>query len=245
VATGQPRALAESQKFPWSPGLAESVRLTTGAVIDALGAALEVGVASALASGFHHAHEDHGEGFCTFNGLVVALADARSRGRIERALIVDLDVHYGNGTASMLATRPELHALSIYGSWYEANRASSDVSTRRAQDTANCRSIPVPNGATGADYLDIIDGALGPAMDRARPDVILYQAGADPYCEDPYSPLRVGQGDLQERDAHVFGAARAAGVPVAWVLAGGYTKDIAKVVEVHANTFAAAASVYS
>ena len=244
VATGEPRALAESQKFPWSPGLAASVRLTNGAAIAAVSAALDDGVACALASGYHHAHADHGEGFCTFNGLVVALESARVAGRIARALVVDLDLHYGNGTASLLATRPELHALSIYGSWYEENRASSDVTTRTATDTENSRSIAVPNGATGAAYLATIAEALGPAIVRARPDVILYQAGADPYREDPYSPLDVGLEDLAARDAHVFAAARAAGVPIAWVLAGGYTKDIDKVVEVHANTFAAAAAVF-
>jgi len=245
IATGEPRALAESQKFPWSAGLAASVRFTNGAAIHAVDAALDDGVACALASGYHHAHADHGEGFCTFNGLVVALANARANARIERALVVDLDLHYGNGTASLLATRPELHTLSIYGSWYEENRASSDIATKRAADTENCRSIAVPNGATGAVYLDIIDGALGPAISRARPDIVLYQAGADPYREDPYSPLDVGLEDLAERDARVFAVARAAGIPIAWVLAGGYTKDITKVVEVHANTFAAAAQAFT
>ena len=228
VASGEPRALAESQKFPWSPELAVSVRLTCGAAVDAARAALDDGVACAIASGYHHAHGDHGEGFCTFNGLVV-----------------DLDLHYGNGTASLLATRPELHNLSIYGSWYEANRASSDVTSKRAPDTDNCTSIVVPNGATGAEYLEIIGAAIGPAIARARPELIIYQAGADPYREDPYSPLDVGLEDLAERDARMFAIAHASGIPIAWVLAGGYTKDVTKVVEVHANTFAAAARVFA
>lgn len=245
IATGEPRALAESQKFPWSPELAASVRLTSGAALSAVLAALENGVACALASGFHHAHADHGEGFCTFNGLVVAMDHARAVGRIARALVVDLDLHYGNGTAALLTTRPHFHNLSIYGSWYEANRASSDVSTKRAADTDNCRSIAVPNGAAGATYLELVERALGPAIARARPDVILYQAGADPYREDPYSPLDVGIEDLAERDARVFEIAKRAGIPIAWVLAGGYTKDVAKVVEVHANTFAEAARVFT
>jgi acetoin utilization deacetylase AcuC-like enzyme len=245
IATGEPRALAESQKFPWSPQLAESVRLTNGAAALAVLAALEDGVACALASGFHHAHADHGEGFCTFNGLVVALENARAQRRIQRALVVDLDLHYGNGTAALLATRPDFHNLSIYGSWYADNRASSDVTTRRAADTHNCHSVAVPNGANGAAYLAIIDGAIGPSIERARPDVILYQAGADPYREDPYSPLDVGIEDLAERDARVFAIARAAGIPIAWVLAGGYTKDVTKVVEVHANTFAQAARAFT
>jgi acetoin utilization deacetylase AcuC-like enzyme len=245
IATGEPRALAESQKFPWSPGLATGVRLTNGAAVAAVSAALDERVACALASGFHHAHADHGEGFCTFNGLVVALEDACVTGKIARALIVDLDLHYGNGTASLLPSRPHLHALSIYGSWYKDNRASSDVTSERAPDTANSVSIAVPNGASGAEYLAIIERALGPAIERARPDVILYQAGADPYREDPYSPLDVGIDDLAKRDETVFAVARDAKIPIAWVLAGGYTKDITKIVAVHANTFEAAARVFS
>jgi acetoin utilization deacetylase AcuC-like enzyme len=244
IATGEPRALAESQKFPWSPELARAVRLTNGAAIEAVGAALDDGVACALASGYHHAHADHGEGFCTFNGLVVALEHARAHRRVTRALIIDLDLHYDNGTASLLPSRPELHALSIYGSWYKANKATPDVYSERAPDTDNARSIPLPNGATGSQYLEILDGALGDAIDRARPDVLVYQAGADPYREDPYSPLDVGVADLEERDTRVFMAAKASGIPVAWVLAGGYTKDVTKVVEVHTNTFAAAVRVF-
>jgi acetoin utilization deacetylase AcuC-like enzyme len=244
ISTGEPRALAESQKFPWSPSLAGAVRLTNGGCIAAVDAALVHGVAANIASGFHHAHADHGEGFCTFNGLVVALEDARARSAIRRALVVDLDLHYGNGTASLLATRPELHNLSIYGNWYEANRADRDVDTRRAPDTSNCRSVPVPNGADGARYLAIIEEQLGPAIDRARPDLILYQAGADPYREDPYSPLDLGVDDLFARDHLVFETCKLRGIPIAWVLAGGYTKDIDKVVAVHVGTARAAADVF-
>ncbi|HEX2573825.1 MAG TPA: histone deacetylase [Polyangia bacterium] len=244
VTMGEPRALAESQKFPWSPALAGAVRWTSGGCIAALAAALEDGVAVNLASGFHHAHADHGEGFCTFNGLVVALERARVEGLIRRALVVDLDLHYGNGTAALLGTRPDLHNLSIYGSWYKENRAYREVDGERAPDTANCRSMPVPGGAGGAAYLEILEQELGPAIARARPDVILYQAGADPYREDPYSPLDLGLEDLWERDRRVFRAAQVAGVPIAWVLAGGYTRDITKVVTAHVNTARAAAEVF-
>lgn len=240
VATGEPRALAESQKFPWSPGLAEAVRWTNGGCIAALLAALEDGLAGNLASGFHHAHADHGEGFCTFNGLVVAWERARAEGRVRRALVVDLDLHYGNGTASLLGERPDLFALSIYGSWYKQNRAYRDVTAERAPDTANSWSVPVPERAGGAAYLEIVERELGPAIDRAAPEVILYQAGADPYREDPYSPLDLGHEDLLARDELVFQTARRRGIPVAWVLAGGYTPDVRKVVEVHLNTFRAA-----
>jgi acetoin utilization deacetylase AcuC-like enzyme len=244
IETGEPRALAQSQKFPWSPELAEAVRWTNGGCIAALYAALDDGVAANLASGFHHSHADHGEGFCTFNGLVVALEDARARKRIARGLVLDMDLHYGNGTASLLATRPWAHQLSIYGNWYKANLAHKDVDSERAPDTANAWSLPVPNGASGDEYVDFVQRSLASAIDRANPDVLLYQAGADPYQEDPYSPLKVDHEALRARDTFVFETARALGLPVMWVLAGGYTPDVTKVVRVHVNTFLAANEVF-
>lgn len=236
IRTGEPRALAQSQKFPWSPGLAEAVRWTNGGCVSALREALEDGVAGNLASGFHHAHGPHGEGFCTFNGLVVAQERMRAEGRMRRGLVLDMDLHYGNGTAALLADRPELFQLSIYGNWYKQNLAYRDVASERAPDTANAWSVPVPNGADGEVYLGILREHLDRAIEAARPDVLLYQAGADPYREDPYSPLLVDHADLRARDAYVFETCRRRGLPVMWVLAGGYTKDVTKVVEVHLNT---------
>jgi acetoin utilization deacetylase AcuC-like enzyme len=243
IATGEPKALAESQKFPWSPALAEAVRWTNGGCIAALRLALERGIAGNLASGFHHAHADHGEGFCTFNGLVVALEALRVE-RPLRALVLDMDLHYGNGTASLLARRPWAHQLSIYGNFYKANQAIRDVTLERAPDTENCRTIAVPAGTKGDAYVATLD-ALDAAIDRARPDVLLYQAGADPYREDPYSPLDLGHEDLFARDQRVFDTARRRGLPVMWVLAGGYTQDVSKVVAVHVGTFRAAVSARS
>ena len=236
VATGEPRVLAESQRFPWSPELARAVRLTNGGCIDALRAALEDGIAGNLGSGFHHSHADHGEGYCTFNGLVVAMERLRAEGRLRRALVVDMDLHYGNGTASLLESRPDFFALSIYGNWYKANKAHRDVSAERTPDGPNRWSVPVEAGADGVRYLDLMRAHLGPAIERSQPDVILFQAGADPYKEDPYSPLNLDHADLRARDQLLFAEARRRGIPVMWVLAGGYTEDVSKVVEVHLNT---------
>jgi len=244
VETGEPRALAQSQKFPWSPELAEAVRWTNGGCIAALYSALDDGIAGNLASGFHHSHADHGEGFCTYNGLVLALEDARARKRIARGLVLDMDLHYGNGTASLLSSRPWAYQLSIYGNWYKANLAHKDVESERAPDTANAWSIPVPNGASGDEYVGFVRRSLESAIDRAKPDVLLYQAGADPYQEDPYSPLKVDHEALRARDTFVFETARSLGLPVMWVLAGGYTPDVTKVVRVHVNTFLAANEVF-
>ena len=241
VDSGSPRSLAESQKFPWSRELAEAVRWTNGGCITALRFALEEGVAGNVASGFHHAHADHGEGFCTFNGLIVALERLRVEGRLRRALILDMDLHYGNGTASLLAARPWAYQLSIFGNGYDANRAYRDALERVPPDTENAWSVPVPMGTDGAGYLGRLAAALPGAIDRAKPDVILYQAGADPYREDPYSPLDLGLEDLGERDRFVFDAAAARGIPIGWVLAGGYTPDLSKVVAVHVQTAQVAA----
>ena len=143
-----------------------------------------------------------------------------------------------------MASRPGLFNLSIYGSWYRDNQASTDVDTTRATDTANAWSVPVPNGTKGTEYVRIVGEHLARAIERARPDIILYQAGADPYREDPYSPLDVGLEDLAARDRLVFETARDAKIPVAWVLAGGYTKDVSKVVAVHVNTARAAVEAF-
>jgi acetoin utilization deacetylase AcuC-like enzyme len=252
VRTGEPRALAESQKFPWTPELYPSVLLTGGGCLAAARRALDDGIAGALVSGFHHSHGDHGEGFCTFNSLVVA-ADAlragdtvgdRSARTIGRVAVLDMDLHYGNGTASLAVTRPWLFNLSIYGNDYRANTAYRDVSERRHDDGPNHRSIALAEGAGRTEMMAAMDEGLALLEAWGKPDLLLYQAGADPYCEDPYSPLALDHDDLLERDRRAFAYSKRVGIPVAWVLAGGYTKDVSKVVRVHTNTFVAAREVF-
>ncbi|MFZ4597469.1 MAG: histone deacetylase [Terrimicrobiaceae bacterium] len=238
VRTGEPRALAESQKFPWSPELYPSVLLTNGGVLAAAQQALASGSSGALASGFHHACADHGEGFCTFNGLVVAAESLRASGRIRTAAVLDLDLHYGNGTASLAASRPWVRALSIYGNDYWNNEPFRDVRTRHHEDGPNHFSVPlVPTGGSDRDtLLETLDQSLPWLIDGGVPDILLYQAGADPLRDDPYSPLDLNHADLMERDLRVFQFARSHRIPIAWVLAGGYTRDVRKVVQVHLNT---------
>jgi acetoin utilization deacetylase AcuC-like enzyme len=245
VRGGEPRALAESQKFPWSPELYPSVRLTGGGCLAAARRALQDGVAAALVSGFHHAHADHGEGFCTFNGLVVAVEALRAAKRVERVAVLDMDLHYGNGTAALAAARPYLFNMSIYGNDYHQNQPFRDVAVRHHADGPNHRSIALPNGSSRAEMLAAMERGLERILAWGRPDLVLYQAGADPYREDPYSPLALDHDDLLARDRRAFGWAKQHGLPIAWVLAGGYTKDTSKVVRVHLNTFEAALSVYA
>lgn len=244
VKSGEPRRLAESQKFPWSKNLYPSVCLTSGGCLAAARCALEDGISAALVSGFHHASADHGEGFCTFNGLIVTLDRLFAERRIGRAAILDMDLHYGNGTAQLAVSRPDIFALSIYGCDYLENQSYEDVETRRHQDGINHRSFELLNGCDQKQLVDVMGEALPLLIEDGPPDLLLYQAGADPYFEDPYSRLRLDHAALKLRDRMVFEFARANGISIAWVLAGGYTKDTAKVVDVHVNTFRAAREVY-
>ncbi len=244
IRNGTPLDLAESQKFPWSAELDASVRLTSGGVLAAADAALTTGVSGALASGFHHAHADHGEGFCTFNGLIVAIDALVAAGKIRTAAILDLDLHYGNGTASLAETRPHVYALSIYGNDYWNNVPHADVTTIHHPTGPNHESAILPNGCDGPEMLAILEANLRRLLTRGKPDLLLYQAGADPLRDDPYSPLDLGPADLAARDRRVFEFARDHAIPVAWVLAGGYTPDVGKVVEVHVNTAQECASVF-
>ncbi len=245
IRSGEPRALAESQKFPWSPQLYPSVLLTGGGCLAAADRALQDGVAAALVSGFHHAHADHGEGFCTFNSLVVSVDSLRAAGRIGSAAVLDMDLHYGNGTASLAEARPHLFNLSIYGNDYHRNQAYRDVRVRHHEDGPNHQSIALAEGAGRSETLAAIEDGFERILAHGRPDLLLYQAGADPYQEDPYSPLLLDHEDLLARDLRVFEIAKREGLPVAWVLAGGYTEDTSKVVRVHLNTFKAAFEVHA
>jgi acetoin utilization deacetylase AcuC-like enzyme len=243
IKTGQPRELAESQKFPWSPELYPSVLLTGGGCLAAAEWAMIDGSAAALVSGFHHACADHGEGFCTFNGLVVAIDALRAQSILQGVAILDCDLHYGNGTAALAASRPYIQAISVYGNDYKDNEAFRDVTTLHHQDGHNHKSVALPKRAGWDEMLEALEKAFYLIMERGRPDLLIYQAGADPFYLDPYSPLQLDHEDLQRRDEEVFKFARSRNLPIAWVLAGGYTADVRQVVKVHVNTFHAWKSV--
>ncbi len=246
IKTGSPRELAESQKFPWSPALYSSTLLTNGGVLAAARTALDEGISGALASGFHHAFADHGEGFCTFNGLVVTLETLRAEGRIQSAAILDLDLHYGNGTASLAASRPWIKALSIYGNNYADNVSYRDVNVRRHTDGENHFSVPIIPSKNDSEHLQsLLEEHLPWLLEEPQPDLLLFQAGVDPLRDDPYSPLNLDHRDLLFRDRKIFAFARTNGLPLAWVLAGGYALDVQKVVDAHVNTAIACLEVYN
>lgn len=245
IETGEPRDLAEGQKFSWSPQLFPAVCLTSGGLLAAARHALRHGVACALVSGFHHACADHGEGFCTFNGLVITLDVLYHEGRIRHGFILDMDLHYGNGTASLAPDRPHITTVSIYGNDYWQNQAYKDVETIRHADGKNHFSAILSNGTNECGMMEVLEKTLPLLLSRGKPDLLIYQAGADPYWEDPYSPLALDHPALKNRDRRVFQFCKDHSIPIVWVLAGGYTEDISKVVKVHVNTFEACKEVFA
>ena len=230
----------------WSEAYRDGVLAINGGNLLAARMALEDGIAANVAQGFHHAAPRNGGGFCTFNGLVVALEALRAEGKIRTAAILDMDLHYGNGTASLAASRPWLRALSIYGNDYWNNQPYRDVTKCHHTDGPNHFSVHlIPSGKSDREVLlGAMNRHLRWLIQDAKPDILLYQAGADPLRDDPYSPLQLTHEDLETRDRMVFEFAKSENIPVAWVLAGGYCPEIEKVVRVHLNTARACREVF-
>lgn len=226
VASGQLDEKAQKAiGFPWSPGMVERSRRSAGATLSACRAALEDGVAANLAGGTHHAFADHGEGFCVFNDAAVAARAMQAEGRAERILIVDCDVHQGNGTASILAGDERIFTLSIHGARnYPFTKEQSDL------------DIELPDGCSDAAYLLQLEAGLETAFDLARPELVIYLAGADPYHDDRLGRLGLSFAGLAERDRRVFAHCRSRHLPLAIAMAGGYARQIDDTVRIHATT---------
>jgi acetoin utilization deacetylase AcuC-like enzyme len=222
--------------FPWSLAMVERSRRSVGATIGACRSALPEGVAVNLAGGTHHAYVARGSGFCVFNDVVVAarLIQTENLGRTNkkdfRVAIVDLDVHQGNGTASILRDDPSVFTLSLHGEKnFPFRKEASDL------------DVGLPDGAGDSEYLAALDGALDRLFERFSPDLMIYLAGADPYEGDRLGRLKMTVGGLEQRDRKVFAAALERGIPVAVTMAGGYGRVIEETCAVHAQTVAVAA----
>jgi len=216
--------------FPWSRALVERSLRSTGAAVDAAAAALADGVAASLAGGTHHAGRDFGEGYCVFNDTAVAARELQARGAIRRALVIDCDVHQGNGTAEIFHGDESVFTLSLHG--------ARNFPLRKHPSSLD---VGLPDGTGDAAYLAALEAALAAAIPQARADLVLYIAGADPYAGDRLGRLALTKAGLADRDRMVFTACRRAGLPVAIVLGGGYAKDLDAVVDIHAATMLAAA----
>ena len=217
--------------FPWSPELVVRSLRSTGAAVDAAAAALADGVAASLAGGTHHAGSDWGEGYCVFNDTAVAAREMQARGAVRRVLIVDCDVHQGNGTAAIFADDETVFTLSIHG--------ERNFPLRKHPGSLD---VGLPDGTRDDAYLAALEAALATALSRSRADLALYIAGADPYEGDRLGRLALTKTGLAARDEMVLDACWNDGLPVAIVCGGGYCADLESIVDIHAATMVAAAA---
>jgi acetoin utilization deacetylase AcuC-like enzyme len=219
--------------FPWSPMMVERSRRSSGATMLALRSAIEGdAVAVNLAGGTHHAAYDRGGGYCVFNDSVVAARYVQHLGIAGRILIVDLDVHQGNGTAELCVGDDSIFTFSMHAEKnYPALKPSSDL------------DVALRDGTGDAEYLDALAAHLPLAIARARPDALIYLAGADPYADDRLGYLSMSKAGLAERDRQVLQACRRHGLPVSISMAGGYAPDPAEIADIHFATVSAARSL--
>jgi acetoin utilization deacetylase AcuC-like enzyme len=241
-------------EVPCSKALVEATLLNCGGTLLAARLALRDGVACAIGGGFHHAHRDHGEGFCILHDVAIALARLLDEGAIRRAMVIDLDVHDGNGTAAIFPPASDGHSSLRYGVPSGSMKPSADgVFTLSMHQQNNYPAykppssidVPLADGTDDAEYLEALERALEAAFTHFQPLLIAYVAGADPYEQDKLGGLALTIDGLKERDRMVFRAAQSAGAGVFSVYAGGYAMRLEDTVTIHANTVLAAAEVFS
>jgi acetoin utilization deacetylase AcuC-like enzyme len=219
--------------FPWSPGMVERSRRSSGATIEACRAALAEGVACNLAGGTHHAFRGCGEGYCVFNDSASAARAMQAEGRARRVAVLDCDVHQGNGTAAIFRDDPTVFTFSIHGARnFPLRKEPSDL------------DVELPDGTEDAAYLEALEGGVRQALARAGADLAIYLAGADPFLDDRLGRLKLTKQGLAERDALVFRHCRAAGLPVAVTMAGGYARQVHDTVDIHFQTVRLAAEAW-
>jgi acetoin utilization deacetylase AcuC-like enzyme len=218
--------------FPWSPQMVERARRSSGATIAAARAALIDGLAVSLAGGTHHAFPDHGGGYCVFNDAAIAARAMQAEERAQRVVIVDCDVHQGDGTANIFQHDPSVFTFSIHGAKnYPFHKEASDLDVALIDD------------ADDTVYLAALREALPAVLDRAEADLAIYLAGADPFCEDTFGRMQLSKAGLLQRDRFVLESCRAIGLPVAITLAGGYAKRVEDTVDIHWQTVQLAKSL--
>lgn len=211
--------------LPWSPELLERSRRSVGGTVAACRAALAEGAAVSLGGGTHHAGPDHGEGFCVFNDAPVAARVMQREGRVRRVVILDCDVHQGNGSAAILNGDPTIFTFSLHGrNNFPFRKIPGDL------------DVGLDDGTGDQEYLEVLREGVARSLALSNPDLAIYLAGADPHAGDRLGRLSLTRAGLAERDRAVFALCREAGVPVAVVMAGGYGRDIRETVEIHVQT---------
>ena len=241
-------------ELPYSRALVDATLLGCGGTLEAAQLAIGDGVACAIGGGFHHAHRDHGEGFCILHDVAIALARLLGDGTIQRAMVIDLDVHDGNGTAAIFPPEQRVVAPRRYGVPAGSLTPSAEgvftlsmhqQNNYPAYKPPSSLDVPLADGTDDAEYLEALEGALDAAFAHFQPQLIAYVAGADPYAEDKLGGLALTIDGLMQRDRTVFRAAQSAGRPIFSVYAGGYAMRVEDTVTIHTNTVLAAAEVFS
>ncbi len=218
--------------FPWSERMVERSRRASGGTLGACLAALEDGLAANLAGGTHHAFADRGEGYCVFNDSAIAARAVQADGLIERVVVLDTDVHQGNGTAAILRGDPSVFTFSIHGARnFPFRKEASDL------------DIPLPDGADDEEFLGALEDGLEEALAASKAGLAIYLAGADPYVDDRLGRLSVSKEGLAERDRLVLEACRERGIPVVVTMAGGYARKVEDTVDIHFRSIERAASL--
>ena len=219
-------------EIPYSPETVEAFWLSAGGSLLAGRHALADGSAVNLSGGFHHAYPGHGEGFCMIHDVAVAIRRLQADGAIKTAMVVDTDVHQGNGTAAIFRKDPNVFTLSIHQeNNYPVPKEISDL------------DIGLADGTGDTEYLSRLEGGLARSLHSFHPDLLCYIGGADPYREDQLGGLALTIEGLERRDRLVFEHARNLGIPVMSTLAGGYARCVDDTVRIHVNTVRAAAEV--
>src|SRR6202521_803351 len=219
-------------EVPYSKELAEAVWLAAGGTILAGRSALRDGFGSNLSGGFHHAHPGHGEGFCAIHDVAVAIRKLQADAVVKKAIVVDTDVHHGNGTAAIFRDDPTVFTISIHQeNNYPAHKPPSSI------------DINMDDRADDDEYLGALFPAVQKSLDEFQPEILFYVGGADPFCEDQLGGLTLTKEGLKQRDRLVFNEARRRRIPVATTLAGGYARRVEDTIRIHVNTILAALEV--
>ena len=218
--------------FPWSPQLVARARCSVGGTIAACRAALADGMGVNLAGGTHHASRDRGQGYCVFNDSAIAARAMQAEGRVERVVILDCDVHQGNGTAAIVADDPTIFTFSIHSERnFPFHKERSDI------------DIGLDDGTGDDAYLAALQEGVERSLDRAKADLAIYLAGADPYEGDLLGKLALTKDGLAARDRWVLQRCHEERLPVAVVMAGGYARQVEDIVDIHLQTVRIAAEM--
>ncbi|HVH88233.1 MAG TPA: histone deacetylase [Terriglobales bacterium] len=247
-------------ELPYSPELVKAFWLSAGGSILAAQRALEDGVCVNIGGGFHHAHPDHGEGFCMIHDVAIAIRKMQRLNRIRRAMTVDCDVHDGNGTAAIFPPKhrgggplPSVSGAQVRSRVAEeGSESDGEVFTISLHQANNYPAykppssidVNLPDGVGDEEYLAWLDQSLSSGLRSFTPDLLCYIAGADPYREDQLGGLALTINGLKERDHLVFQVARARGIPVMITYAGGYARNVQDTVTIHVNTILAAKEIW-